>query len=62
MLRALMIQAVLWDVRCSQKVTKLLMDDFYDIPQLFDEIFFSRDPCLARLAVWLKAGSGTLGH
>ena len=37
MLRAGMPQAVLWGIRFSQKMTKLLMDDFYDIPQLFDE-------------------------
>ena len=45
MLRAGMPQAVLWGIRCSQKMTKLIMDDFYDISQLFDEnIFFLATP------------------
>ena len=48
MLRAGMPQAVLWGIRCSRKMMKLLMDDFYDISQLFHEKKkISRDLCLA---------------
>ena len=48
MLRAGMGQAVLWGIRWSPNITKLLMVDFYGKTQI-------RDPRYGRLPVWLKA-------
>lgn len=46
LVRALMPQAVLWDIKFGRRTTKILIDEFFDIPLLLaKKKFFFDPPC-----------------
>ena len=44
LVRALMPQAVLWDIKFGSRTTKILIDEFFDIPLLLAKKKFFPEP------------------